>query len=180
MQRFKTNDPTEPQVYNLLLPILETLGLDRDTFFDEAFETFGLGGVLYDLDRDPIADVVTRDVYQNGYPAIHELFTRPGTFEFYISVFRKIFSDDVDVQFQIPDPGKLNIIVSAFTFQTFNLTAREIVDDAYVNSPLVTSDTNDFIMVQGVKGIKTQEEIEGLLSEISAYGVYTTVELVIL
>lgn len=180
MQRFKENDATEPEVYNLLLPMLETIGLDRDTFLEDAYLTHGLGGAIFDLAMDPISDVVTRDVYVEGYPAIHELFTRPGTFEFYLSVFRKIFADDVDVQFEIPGPGQLNIVVSAVTYQTFNLTAREIVDDVYVYSKLVTSDLNEYIMTQGVKGIKTQEEISGLLTEISAYGVFTTVELVIL
>lgn len=178
VQRFKANDVTESQVYNLFLPTLELLGVDRDTFFEEAFETYGLGEALYATQKDPLTDVVTLDVYRTGYPAIHELFTRPGTFEFYLSVFRKVFTENTDIQFTIPGPGRLHIEIDAVNLEEFNILTREIVEGEYVYSTLVTSDTSDPIMAQGVVGLKTQAEIENLLTEISAYGVYTTVELV--
>lgn len=177
-QRFKENDVTESQVYNIFLGTLESLGVDRDTFFEEAFETYGLGEVLYDLRKDPLADVITREVYRTSYPAIHELFTAPGTFEFYLSVFRKTFSEDTEIEFKIPGPGQLEIEINALNLEEFNILAREIVGGVYVYHTLVTSDFNEPIVAQGVTGIKTQSEIEGLLAEISAYGVYTTVKLI--
>ncbi len=180
MQRFKENDATELAVINLALPTLEVLGVDRDTFLAEAFATWLLGDVLYDENRDPLVDVITREVYRSSYPAIHDLFTRPGTFEFYLDLFRKIYTNDVDVEFEIPSPGVLNIEVSALTIDESYLTAREIVDDAYVYSHLVTSDFNDPIMAVGVRGIKTQNEMDSLMNEISAYGVFTSVNLIIL
>ncbi len=178
-QRFKENDQTELDIIGLFEPTLLALGADRDSFYADAFNSGFLGNVLFDLGRDPLVDVITREVYSNSFPAIHELFTRPGTFEFYLSVFRKIFTDDTDIQFEIPGPGQLNITVNAITYETFKLLMREIVDDAYVYHPLITSDTSDYVVGQGVKGIKTQSEISALIVEISAYGIFTQVTLVL-
>lgn len=177
-QRFKENDATEMQVANLFLPTLAALGADRDTFWAEAFACYLLGDSLYDLDRDPLVGVITREVYRTSFPAIHDLFTRPGTFEFYLAVFRSIFTDDTDVEFTIPGPGQLVIDVQAVTSENFFILARRIVDDAYIYENLVTSDLNEPIMAQGFKGPKTESEIRGLISEISAYGVFTTVNLI--
>lgn len=165
-------------VAQVMIPTIQSLGVDHDTFFDEAFASYLLGDVLWNLDRDPLVGVVTKEVFRSSFPAIHELFTRPGTFEFYLSVFRKIFSADVDIEFEIPGPGQLVINVSAITYENFGILTREIVDDVYVYSNLVTSDLNEPIVGQGVVGIKTQAEMEGLISEISAYGVYTEINLV--
>lgn len=177
-QRFQENSVNEATVIGLALPSLETLGTDHDTLFAEAFACYLLGDVLYDLGRDPLADVITRPVYRTAFPAIHDLFTRPGTFEFYLEVFRKIFTDDVDVEFVIPGPGQLEINVSSLTLEESYIMARQIVDDAYVYHRVVTSDLNEPIMAVGVKGIKTQKEIDGLIVEISAHGVFTTANLV--
>ncbi len=177
MQRFKENDTTEPDIIALFMPTLVELGIERDTMFSDCFECFLLGDILYDLVRDPLSGVISREVYRSSFPAIHESFTRPGTFEFYLDCFRKVFTDDVEVEFVIPDPGKLEINITALSLETFYILTRQIVDDAYVYDRLVTSDTNDPIVGRGLRGIKTQEEIDGLVSEISAYGVFTTVTL---
>lgn len=177
MQKFKENDATESVMTAILMPSLDDVGIAHDDFFADCFNNYFFGDVLYALDRDPMVGVITQEVYRTSFPAIHELFTAPGTFEFYLSVFRKIFSDSVDVEFTIPGPGQLAIDVNALTLDSFNLMTREIVGDVYVYSRLVTSDLNEPILGHGTKGIKTQSEIEGLLSEISAYGVFTTIEL---
>ncbi len=176
-QRFKENDPTELDIIGLALPTLTELGLERDALFLGAFTCFLLGDVLYEEMRDPLANVITQEVYRESFPAIHDLFTRPGTFEFYLDVFHKIFPADTAIEFVIPGPGILEINIDATTFQTVYLMARRIEDDAYVYENLVTSDTNDKITGRVVKGIKTQDEVDGLIVEISAYGVFTTATL---
>lgn len=176
-ERFKINDPTELQVANLALPILEALGLDRDAFYEGAPTCLLLGDILFDLDRDPVASAITRDVYRTSFFAIHRLFTQPGTFEFYLEVFRAIFTQDTEILFEIPGPGKLLISINGLVYDTFELLARDIVDDVYVYSNVVTSDLNDRILLQGTRGIKTQTEIDNLIPEISCYGVYTVVDL---
>lgn len=178
IQKFSPNDPIEDKIIQAFADAVAAREADQDAFYEGAYETYALGEVLYDLDRDPLTGVITRDVYRKSYPALHELFTRPGTFEFYLSVFRRIFTEDTDIQFSIPGPGQLHIEINALTLETFNILVREVVDGEYVYHNLVTSDFNEPIIGTGVTGIKTQEEIEGLINEISAYGIYTTIELV--
>jgi hypothetical protein len=122
--------------------------------------------------------VVSRDVYRQSFPAIHNLFTRPGTFEFYLSLFRSVFTDDTDIQFDIPGPGQLTIDVQAITSENFYLMARSLVDGEYVYERLVTSDLNEPIMAQGFRGPKSESEIHSLIVEVSAHGIYTTVNLI--
>lgn len=178
LQAFKENDPVEAQMKAVLLAALAPLSSDRDAMYADCYNSYPLGDVLYDLERDPLSDVITRDVYRASFPAIHELFTAPGTFEFYLSVFRKIFPEDVDLQFAIPGPGKLTITVNSLTLEEFGLLARQIVDDLYIYSNLVTSNLNELIIGHGAKGIKTQSEMDALTVEISAYGIFTNVVLV--
>lgn len=178
-QRFKENDENELIMINLALPTLAALGVARDDMEVGAFECFKLGGVLWDLGRDPMADVITRELFASSFFAIHQLFTRPGTYEFYLEVFRAVFGPDVDVEFVNPDPGVLEINIDAEDLTTFRLQARQIVDGEYVYYDLVTSDGGDFIMGQGTSGARTQAEIDALINEISPNGIFTTCTLVV-
>lgn len=176
-QRFKENDPNEAVVNDLAMPTLNALGEVRDQFEAGAFECFKLGEVLFDLQRDPTAGVITREVFRSSFFAIHSLFTRPGTFEFYLEMFRAIFGDDASIDFTVPAPGKLEIGVTALDLVTFNLLARSIVDGVYEYYPLKTSDTGDNIVGQGSEGLRTQAEIDALIAEVSPSGIYTTCTL---
>jgi len=176
LQRFKENDEIETKMIAVAMPTLEGLGADRDDFFAGAFSCFLLGDVLYDLDRDPMSGVITREVYRSSFPAIHQLFIRPGTFEFYLTVFRSIWGEDVDVTFTIPSPGVLEINVESIGIDLFEFAAREIVDNEYVFSPIVDEE-GDSIMFQDTVGIKTESEIDALMEEISPEGIFTTTTL---
>lgn len=174
---FKPNEELEQRVTNLVIPMLTSLGIDHDNFWNGANTCFLLGDVLYDLDRDPMAGVITRGIFRTSFFAIHNLFTAPGTFEFYLAVFRAIFGEDVVVEFEIPSPGVLLIDIDSLSTGTFNLLAREIVGGVYVYHELVTSDAGDFIMGQGTNGIKTQQEMDALINEISMAHIYTVCNL---
>lgn len=178
LQRFKPNDQTELDVIEAGMPILDILGGDRDTFFASAYSAFPLGDVLYDLDRDPLSGVITRDVYRQSFPAIHNLFTRPGTFEFYLEVFRSIWGENVEIEFEVPSPGVLNINVDALGSALFDLIAREIVDNQYVFNEIVDQE-GDNIAAQDTTGIKTQSEIDALMEELSPEGIFVQTTLTI-
>lgn len=176
-QRFKENDATELQVINLALPSLEALGDARDQFESGAYTCFKLGEVLFDLGRDPVAGVVSRDIFTTTFFAIHALFTRPGTFEFYMELFRAVFGEDVSVVFTIPGPGQLTIDIEAANLVTFKILAREIVDGVYVYHNLLTSDTGEYIVGQELEAIRSEEELRALINEVSPNGIYTVVNL---
>lgn len=176
LQRFKENDEEEKRYIEALLPIFDEIGDGLDSFYNGAFEAYDLGDILYELDRDPMSGVITQEIFRASFPAIHELFTQPGPFEFYLTVFRAIWGEDVEIVFTIPQPGVLLINAEVLDVETYDLIAREVVNNVYEYSELVDHD-GDKILVRGMKGIKTQSEINALMNEITPDGIYVQTTL---
>lgn len=177
-QAFKETNALETRVAQVFETIQNQLSLDRDAFYAGAYTAEPLGDVFQNLNADPLARVLSPDVYRNSFPAIHDLFTRPGTFEYYLSVFRKIFGSNVVVEFEIPAPGVLNINVEAAELQLADFLAREIVDDEYLFREVVDQD-GDNITFQILFGIKTQLEMDLLINELAPSIIFTTATLVL-
>lgn len=171
LQRFKENDETEAKIIDVFEPTLTSITVSLDTFWEDAYSSYDFGDVLYDLNRDPLADVIPKEVYRQSFPALHQLFSRPGTFEFYLTVFRSIWGSNVGVTFAVPSPGVLNITIAALGVQTGELQAREIVSNVYVYSSLTDTIGGNQIMFQDKSGIKTEAEIDALMVELAPYGI---------
>lgn len=179
LQKFKPNDLTEQKVIDAVDPLLVSLGASRDQFYEEANLCAKLGEVLYDLMRDPMAGSMDRETYINSFPAIHQLFTRPATFDFYLDVFQAIWGDDVDVEFIIPSAGKLTINIGALGTDLQSLEARRIEDNAYVYETIQETASEQDILLQIPKGLKTQAETDALVREINAAGIIVDTNLVL-
>lgn len=178
MQPFKANDQTEQKLTAAAGGVLDRISSDRSDLLHGAFQCFKLGEVLFDLDRDPLAGVITRETYRSSFFAIHDLFTRPGTFEFYLEVFRAIWGPEVEVEFTVPGPGRLQINIQALTIITEPFLQRRIVDNQYVFEE-VTDHDGDPILFQVTQGIKTQSETDALMFELQTGGVFVETTLVI-
>lgn len=178
MQSFNQNDEIEKKVVDVLLPYMEQISDEKDLFFDEAYECYKLGDVLFDLDRSPLADAIQKDFFRTGFYAIHQLFTRPGTFEFYLDVFRAIFGSDVVVEFDIPSPGILNINIEVLELALDLLQARRIEGGIYVYYDLIT-EGGDNIVAQVPRGPKTQSAIDAVMVELVPQGISVNTTLVI-
>ncbi len=178
LQRFKVGDETEEKVIEAAMGVFEEIGSSLDDFFDGAFKSQGLGGALYNLGRDPMVGVVTRDTYLKSYWAIHNLFTAPGTFEYYLEVFRAIWGDAVEIEFEVPEGGHLLINANVLDLEAFNLVARRVESDLYVYHRLVDRG-GDYIMARDTSGIKTQSEIDALMNEITPNGVFVETTLTV-
>lgn len=176
MQAFKENDPIEEKVKQCFLSILNLIGEDEDAFFNGAYTAFPLGDVLYTLHANPLTRILSQDTFRKSFDAINEFFTKPGTFEFYLDIFRTIFGESVVVEFTIPGDGQLQIDIEAIELETGKLIARRIVADAYVYDNLVDQD-GDYILNQGVTGITTQEDLDILMKELAVAGVFTEATL---
>lgn len=179
IQKFKDNDLIEAKVIEAFAPKFASLGSDRDDFYNGAFECFAFGDVLYVLKRSPMAGVITQEVFRRSFFAIHDLFTKPGTFEFYMQVFRAIWGENVDVEFTVPAPGILQININVLDVENFDFIAREIVNNSYVHSKILDHD-GDNIEFQDTVGIKTQDEINALMHEFCPAGIYNETNLDIL
>ncbi len=176
MQLFKESDAKEVKVRDCVLPLLQNLGVERDAFYNGAYTCFEFGDVLIALNASPLADTISAEAFRTGFFAIHELFTRPGTFEFYLEVFRAIFGDDVDVEFVVPAPGRLQINIESLTTLTADFLSRSIVDNVYERDEVVDHDGFN-IAFQGTVGIKTQSEMDALMVELHPAGLFVETDL---
>lgn len=178
MQRFKQNDPIERKVTDCFSPMTELIENMRTEFFDGAYTSYGLGEAIFNIGADPMARSSSKETYLESYPAFHELFKKPGTFDFFLGVFRSVWGDDVEVEFSIPTPGHLVINIEALESRADNWTARSIVDNEYIYDNMVDH-VGDNLMFQAVNGVKTQQEVDTMMAELSVQGIFTETTLTI-
>ena len=176
-QRYKATDAIEEKFYQGAAPLFDILSTERDDFFDGAYACFVLGEVLWDSNRSPLSNAIARDIFRTSFEGIFDSFVEVGSFESYISVFEKIFGVDVDIQFTVPAPGKLEIDITAAGIELNNFAARVIESEAYVLYDVITQDGVDEIMFQSIKGFTSQYELERMLFEMVPAGVWTTITL---
>lgn len=179
LQAFKQNDAKEKKVTDAFLSLLDLISVETDKFYTGAYEAAPLGDVLFELDRSPMSGVVDKDTFRKSFFALHNIFTRPGTLEFYMDVFRAVWGADVDVTFTIPAAGKLEIEIDALSAQLDDFIARTIVDNEYIYDEVIETDTGDNIAFQGTQGLRTQDQAEKLIFELYPAGIYTTITLTI-
>lgn len=157
-------------------PAMTELSEQKDDFFDGAYSCFLLGDLLYESNRSPLANAIDQTIFRESFFTIFEAFLVAGSFESYLVVFRKIFGDDVDVEFVVPGPGQLEINIEASEVILSDLLARYIEDNEYVFDEIVDWD-GDNIAVQTIKGFQSQYELEQMLFEMVPTGIYTEISL---
>lgn len=177
MQKFKGDD-IELKFDNAGAPTFADLGEQKDLFFDEAYSCFVLGEILYDSGRAPLSNAIPRAVFREVFSAIFNSFLEAGGLESYLTVFRNIFGEDVEVTFTIPSPGKLEIDIVASGLVIVDAITRYIEDNVFVFDELVDHE-GDNIAFQSFKGIESQYELEQMLFEMVPGGIYTQISLTI-
>ena len=161
-QFFKNGDAEELKYYNSAAPISDQLSAEKDQFNQDAYACFVLGELIYDNDLSPLANAIPREIFRESFQSIFDAFLTAGSFESYLSVFRKIFGDDVEVTFGVPAPGKLTIDIVAAGVQLSPFVARYIESNTYVFHNVV-DDEGDQIVFQTIKGFESQYELEKML-----------------
>jgi hypothetical protein len=176
--QFFKGDPTELKFYNAGKPALDNYNDEKDAFFEDAFNCFLLGDLLYDTNRSPLANAIPKAIFRESFSTVFDAFLVAGSAESYLTVFRKVFGEDVEVTFNVPGPGKLEIQINATTFETYNFVARRIENNAYVTDQVITQD-GDHIVFQTVKGFESQYDLEQMLFELVPDGIWTVITLTI-
>ncbi|WKV32920.1 hypothetical protein MAC3UK_0033 [Bdellovibrio phage MAC3UK] len=178
VQFFKETDDLEKKFYEITAPSMDALEAQLNAFFDEAYACYLLGEVLYDTGASSISSAMTRDVFRTAFFALFESFVEGGSLESYMIVFRAIFGEDVSVVFDIPAPGHLTINIDALNITEEPFTMRRIVDNVYQYEDLLDSE-GEPIMAQVTKGIKTQQDMDILMPEITPAGIFVETTLII-
>jgi hypothetical protein len=177
MQNFKGDD-TELKFINSAGPVLDSLSLQKTQFFQGAYTCGPLGDLIYNTKRAPLSTAVVQSIFRTAFSQMFAAFITAGTFESYITVFKKIFGDNVGIVFTVPAPGQLTIALSATTLELNDLTMRYVdtVANAYVYDTLVDYDGTS-IQVQSVTGFQSQYELQSMLFELVPAGIFTSISL---
>lgn len=177
MQYFK-GDELEVQIDGLVAPYLSVVSASYDEFFSGAYSAQPLGEIIFDNELAPLTNAIRRDVFLQSFTQIFNSWAFAGTFESYLETFVSIFGESVEVEFTIPDPGKLIIDITTSGLTEFLGIVREIEDNAYVYYELV-DDEGDNIVFTGVLGLETEQEVVTMLYTMVPNGIYTEVSLTI-
>jgi hypothetical protein len=175
VQYFKGDD-VEKKFEAAAAATLDALSSSKHDFFVGAYSAAPLGEIIYDSSRSPLTNAITRSIFASSFSEIFDAFVHVGTFEAYLTVFRKIFGSDVDVEFTVPAAGKLTIAIIAQGVEENILDVRQIESNAYVLYDLVDESGNT-IVVQTLKGFESQYELEQMLFEMVPAGIFTTITL---
>lgn len=178
MQFFKETDDDEKKFYQITAPTMDILEAQHNAFFDEAYYCHLLGEVLYDTGAATFWAAMSRDIFKTSFFALFESFIEGGSLESYMTVFRAIFGNDVDVEFSVPNPGHLVINIRALDITLEPITTRRIVNNSYQYDDLLDSD-GEPIMAQVTKGIKTQQDMDILMPELTPAGIFVETTLLI-
>lgn len=178
-QNFK-GDAQELKFIAAGTPIFDALSMAKDEFYDGAYSCGPLGDLLHDINRSPLANAISQDIFRLSFNTIYEAFRSSGTFESYLTIFADIFGSDVEVTFTIPGPGKLDIAIVAQDLVLDNFVARHIAFESYLFDNMIWYDSTPDqgnIIFASVKGFKTQYELEQMLFELVPAGIFTTITL---
>lgn len=176
--QFYKGDEKELKIFNSANGVLANLETGKEELFDNAFRAYPLGDVLYDSGRAPLENAIPREIFRESFATIFSSFLEAGSFESYLEVFRNIFGADVDVTFEVPGPGKLNIDIVAAGLAIFDLIGRSIQDDVYVIDEIVDREGNNLVG-QSLKGFETEYELEQMLFEMVPDGIFTQISLTV-
>ena len=176
MQFFKDSDLKERKFYDVGDPLISAFESAHNDFFEGAYECFLLGDALYNSKSAPLTNAIAQDIFRTSFFSIFDNFLLSGSFESYLDVFAKIFGPEVEVEFTVPSPGKLNIDIVATGLDIFGFGLKVIEGSNFVFHTLV-DDESDRIVFQSFKGFESQFELERLLFEMVPHGVYTEITL---
>lgn len=179
IQKFKPNDSVEQLTIDAFSEVADTIEADLDQFYSEAYESFKLGDILFDLKRDYIASVIAKGIYRRAFYKIQELSDKIGTFETYIEIFYALWGTGVDIEFLTPSPGVLNINISNIEVEAVQWVAQAVVGSGFAFDNMVeTSTPTNNLIFQSTVGINVQEGMNEFIKLISVAGITTTCTLI--
>lgn len=178
MQYFKGDD-IEKKYVESGKQVMDLQSAQKDAFFSDAYNCQELGQILYDSGRAPLANAIPEQIFRETFAEVFNSFQMAGSFESYLSIFRKIFGEQVDVTFTIADYGHLQIDIESSGNENFPAIVRQIESNEYVLYNLI-DDEDDNIVFTGVKGFESQYDLEQMLKEFVPAGIFSEITLTII
>lgn len=176
-QNFK-GDALELQIQEAGAEAFDRTELAVDQFLNGAFESGDFLLMLYDSGRMPFSARVPRTSFLAFLKQFLPNAPFTGTFESYLFILKAIFGDRTEVLFDVPAPGKLEMVVNVEASLEFDFEGREFVAGAFQTFTILTDD-GEQLQFRGLAGIDSEPELQQLLSELIPVGIYPDITLTV-
>lgn len=132
VQLFKGDD-NEQKMYAVAKAPAAAISLALDQFFGGIYGCIPLGEFLYDQQRVPLSNALKREVFISCFQELFAAFAVSGTFESYLTVLRKIFGEDAQIDFLTQ--GGSGLVEYAFANEDDDLIVDELGNVIYFGEP---------------------------------------------
>ncbi len=168
-QPFK-GDELELKISGAARVVMAQLFADLTNWFNQAYNSTGLGAILYDNNLTPLTKSIARDIFIKNYGEILRRWEYLGSFDSYYYVLQQVFGAETEITFAKLAPGalKINLIVKQVAF--FKFLAR-IGDGAFVGTH-----EGQNLYFKAAEGITHFYEVQGLLESLTPAGIYLEVD----
>ena len=176
MTQYFKGDATEIKFDEGLKDTLDTLSAQKTLFFEDAYDCQAFGDIIFSNNLAPLANAISQEIFRDAFNEVFQNFEVAGSFESYIAVFKKIFGDDVDIEFVIPASGRLQINITSTDVVLYDFVGRYIENNEYIFDEIIDYE-GDNIALQTIKGFQTEYELEQMLRELVPVGIFTEITL---
>ena len=168
MKYFKGED-LEIKLDGSISQVFTKLRSDLTSWFNKAYETAGLGAIIYDNGLVPITVALARDIFIKNYGEILKNWQYAGTFESYLYVFMKIFGPQTSIEFERLAEGALKINITTSQTSLYKWLTKLAGD-------YITTHDGDYINLRALTGIGDFYEVQGVLESLVPAGIYVLVD----
>ena len=167
MQYFKGDD-VEIKISGSAQTVFENLQAELTAWFNDAYNSAGLGAIIYDGNLVPLCQTMARDVFIKNYGEILRRWEYVGSFESYLYVFMQIFGSQTQITFEKLDPGALKIYIVTNQTGFINWLTKKAQE--------IHTQSGQPLMFKQVLGIENFYEVQGVLDSLNPAGIYLEVD----
>lgn len=169
-QNFK-GDAIELKISGAAQQVFAQLLADLTAWFDDAYNSAGLGKILYDNNLTFLTQSISRDIFIKNYGRVLRSWEYLGSFESYYVVLRQIFGPRTQIIFERLSPGALKIDITVQQLDFFKWLAR------VEKGKLVISRANgQNIYLRAALGITHFYEVRGILNSLIPAGIFVEID----
>lgn len=167
MQYFKGDD-VEIKLSGSAQAVFQNLQTELTAWFNDAYNSAGLGAILYDRNLVPLSQTIARDVFIKNYGEILRRWEYVGSFESYLYVFMQIFGPKTQITFEKLAPGALKIYIVTDQTGFINWLSQKAQE--------IRTQSGQPLMFKQVLGIENFYEVQGVLDSLNPAGIHLEID----
>lgn len=163
------DDNEENKFYNVWLALFNQTMSDLQDYYDLAYESQLLGGLIFDNKLSEIAKIISRELFIKTYWQIFNEEKKNGTVDAHLYILYAIFGSSATIYVETVNPLHVKYYIQTNTIQLQHWITK-------LGDNMVTKD-GDNIMFRLILSNLTNEELANLLKATANYGEYLEFEI---